>query len=106
MQDTGGQQVQAEETEAGGRAFVAADSEWPAVVRRASGTGFEDGRLQAALAGDLVAVVAEALAEVVQLGIGDVAHVAVESVFPGEGRDGHHALAKGQGEHGAGERDW
>src|SRR5450759_5304920 len=92
--------------ERGGRASSA-------VVRRMAGRGsnsdrdggFEDGLFETRLAGNLVAVVAEALAEVVQLGKRHVAHVAVEAVLPGEGRDGERALAEEDQQRSDGERD-
>ena len=55
-------------------------------AQRQRDRSFENRFFQSALAGDLVAVVAEELAEVVQFGIGGVAHIAVEAVFAGEGR--------------------
>lgn len=100
VQDAGGQHIQAVNAETGGRAQLA-------LVKAVAGhgaqrqrdRGFEDHLFPAALAGDLVAVVAEALAEVVQLGKGDMAHVAVEAVLAGEGRYGRQRLAEGQGDY-------
>jgi len=95
MEDARGQKIQAVEVESGCRLPGSAIDAVTGCGPHGDGdSGLEDGLFQPCLAGDLVAVITETLAEVVELGKSHVAHVAVEAVLAGEGWDGGNGLAE------------